>query len=54
LKERGSLQISMNLVKHVGNPGHRVFALIRDERSATGVPIVGSEVVGDLVCQDAP
>lgn len=52
LKERGIVQISMNLVNTWGTPVHRVFALIRDEAERYGVPIVGSEVVG-LVCQDA-
>ena len=52
LKERGIVQISMNLVNTWGTPIHRVFALIRDEADRYGVPIVGSEVVG-LVVQDA-
>lgn len=52
LKERGIVQISMNLVNTWGTPVHRVLALIRDEAERYGVPIVGSEVVG-LVCQDA-
>jgi len=52
LKERGIVQISMNLVNTWGTPIHRVMALIRDEAERYGVPIVGSEVVG-LVVQDA-
>lgn len=52
LKERGIVQISMNLVNTWGTPVQRVFALIKDEADRYGVPIVGSEVVG-LVCQDA-
>lgn len=52
LKERGIVQVSMNLVNTWGTPVHRVFALIRDEAERYGVHIVGSEVVG-LVCQDA-
>src|SRR3989442_5804301 len=52
LKERGIVQISMNLVNTWGTPVQRVFALIRDEADRYGVPIVGSEVVG-LICQDA-
>jgi glutamate formiminotransferase/formiminotetrahydrofolate cyclodeaminase len=52
LRERGIVQVSMNLVNTWGTPIHRVFALIRDEAERHGVPIVGSEVVG-LVCQDA-
>ncbi len=52
LRERGIVQISMNLVNTWGTPVQRVFALIRDEANRYGVPIVGSEVVG-LVCQDA-
>ena len=52
LKERGIVQVSMNLVNTWGTPVHRVFALIKDEAERYGVPIVGSEVVG-LVSQDA-
>jgi len=52
LKERGIVQISMNLVNTWGTPIQRVFALIKDEADRYGVPIVGSEVVG-LVVQDA-
>jgi glutamate formiminotransferase/formiminotetrahydrofolate cyclodeaminase len=52
LKERGIVQISMNLVNTWGTPIQRVFALIQDEADRYGVPIVGSEVVG-LVVQDA-
>jgi len=52
LKERGIVQISMNLVNTLGTPVQRVFALIKDEADRYGVPIVGSEVVG-LICQDA-
>jgi len=52
LKERGIVQISMNLVNTWGTPVHRVMALIKDEAERYGVSIVGSEVVG-LVCQDA-
>src|SRR5882672_1900358 len=52
LKERGIVQISMNLVNTWGTPVQRVFALIKDEADRYGVPIVGSEVVG-LICQDA-
>jgi len=52
IKERGIVQISMNLVNTWGTPVQRVMALIRDEADRYGVPIVGSEVVG-LVCQDA-
>jgi len=52
LRERGIVQVSMNLVNTWGSPVHRVFAMIREEAERYGVPIVGSEVVG-LVCQDA-
>ncbi len=52
LKERGIVQISMNLVNTWGTPVQRVFALIREEADRYGVSIVGSEVVG-LVVQDA-
>jgi glutamate formiminotransferase/formiminotetrahydrofolate cyclodeaminase len=52
LRERGIVQISMNLVNTWGTPVQRVFALIKEEADRYGVPIVGSEVVG-LVCQAA-
>src|SRR5206468_2820013 len=52
LKERGIVQISMNLVNTLGTPVQRVFALVEDEADRYGGPIVGSEVVG-LICQVA-
>lgn len=46
IKERGIVQISMNLVNYLGSPIFRVFELIKSEAERYGVPIVGSEIVG--------
>jgi glutamate formiminotransferase/formiminotetrahydrofolate cyclodeaminase len=52
IKERGQVQVSMNLVNTKGSPIHRVMALIRFEAERYGVPLAGSEVVG-LIPMDA-
>jgi glutamate formiminotransferase/formiminotetrahydrofolate cyclodeaminase len=46
IKERGIVQISMNLVNYLGTPIFRVFELIKSEAERYGVPIVSSEIVG--------
>jgi len=46
IKERGIVQISMNLVNYLGSPIFRVFEMIKSEAERYGVPIVGSEIVG--------
>jgi glutamate formiminotransferase/formiminotetrahydrofolate cyclodeaminase len=46
IKERGIVQISMNLVNYLGTPVFRVFEMIKSEAEHYGVPIVSSEIVG--------
>lgn len=46
IKERGIVQISMNLVNYLGTPIFRVFEMIKSEAQRYGVPIVSSEIVG--------
>jgi glutamate formiminotransferase len=52
LKDRGIVQVSMNMVNYEGTPLFRVFEMIRREAERFGVPVVGSEIVG-LVPQTA-
>ncbi|MBF0408391.1 MAG: glutamate formimidoyltransferase [Candidatus Riflebacteria bacterium] len=52
LKERGIVQISMNMVNYKKSPLFRVFELIKSEAQRYGVPVVGSEIIG-LLPQDA-
>lgn len=52
LKERGIVQVSMNMVNYEGTPLFRVFELVKREAERYGVPVVGSEIVG-LVPQGA-
>lgn len=46
IKERGIVQVSMNLVNYKQSPIHRVQETIRREAARYGVPVVGAEVVG--------
>jgi glutamate formiminotransferase len=46
IKERGIVQVSMNLVNYKKSPIFRVFEMVRLEAERYGVPIVGSEIVG--------
>ncbi|RLG71302.1 MAG: glutamate formimidoyltransferase [Methanobacteriota archaeon] len=46
IKEKGLVQVSMNLVNYRSTPIYRVFELIRSEAKRYGVQIVGSEIVG--------
>ena len=52
LKDRGIVQVSMNMVNFEGTPLFRVFELIRREAERYGVAVIGSEIVG-LVPQGA-
>jgi glutamate formiminotransferase len=52
LKDRGIVQVSMNMVNYEGTPLFRAFELIKREAERYGVPVVGSEIVG-LVPQAA-
>jgi len=52
LKDRGIVQVSMNMVNYQGTPLFRAFELIKREAERFGVPVFGSEIVG-LVPQEA-
>jgi glutamate formiminotransferase/formiminotetrahydrofolate cyclodeaminase len=52
LRERGQVQVSMNLVNHEATPVHRVFEMVRREAERFGVRIAGSEIIG-LIPQSA-
>jgi glutamate formiminotransferase/formiminotetrahydrofolate cyclodeaminase len=52
LKDRGIVQVSMNMVNFDGTPLFRVFELVKREAERYGVAVVGSEIVG-LVPQAA-
>ncbi|OAT81241.1 glutamate formimidoyltransferase [Desulfotomaculum copahuensis] len=52
LKERGQVQVSMNLVDYRRTPVYRALELVRLEAARYGVPVVGTEIVG-LVPLDA-
>jgi glutamate formiminotransferase len=52
LKDRGIVQVSMNMVNFEGTPLFRVFELIKREAERYGVAVIGSEIVG-LVPQHA-
>lgn len=52
LKDRGIVQVSMNMVNYEGTPLFRAFEMIKREAERYGVPVVGSEIVG-LVPQAA-
>jgi glutamate formiminotransferase len=46
IKERGIVQVSMNLTNYEKTPIFRVFDMIKGEAERFGVEILGSEVVG--------
>ncbi|SCZ05297.1 glutamate formimidoyltransferase [Alkaliphilus peptidifermentans] len=48
LKERGIVQVSMNMTDYTKTALYRVFELIRIEAKRYGVNIVGSEIIGLL------
>lgn len=52
LKDRGLVQVSMNMVNYEATPLFRAFELVRREAERYGVAVVGSEIVG-LVPQAA-
>jgi len=52
LKDRGIVQVSMNMVNYEGTPLFRVFEAIKREAERYGVPVLASEIVG-LVPQQA-
>lgn len=52
LKERGIVQLSMNLTNYQKTPIHQAFLLVQREAQRYGVNVMGSEIVG-LVPQAA-
>ena len=46
LKDRGLVQVSINMTDYTKTALYRVFELIRIEAKRWGVPVVGSEIVG--------
>jgi len=46
LKDRGIVQVSMNMVNFEGTPLFRAFEMIKREAERYGVAVVGSEIVG--------
>ncbi|HEY6332962.1 MAG TPA: glutamate formimidoyltransferase, partial [Blastocatellia bacterium] len=52
LKDRGIVQVSMNMVNFEGTPLFRAFEMIKREAERYGVPVLESEIVG-LVPQQA-
>ncbi|MFQ6058897.1 MAG: glutamate formimidoyltransferase [Anaerolineae bacterium] len=52
IRERGIVQVSMNMTRYQKTPLHRVFEMIKREAARYGVPVIGSEIVG-LTPQEA-
>lgn len=52
IKERGIVQVSMNLTNYKKTPVFRVFELIKREAERYGINVIGSEVIG-LIPMDA-
>lgn len=46
LKDRGQVQVSINMTNFRKTPLHRVFECVKSEAERSGVSIVGSEIVG--------
>ena len=46
IKERGIVQVSMNLTNYKKTPVHKVFEMIKSEANRYGGSIIGSEVIG--------
>ncbi len=46
LKDRGIVQVSMNMTDYTKTALYRAFELIRIEARRWGIPVVGSEIVG--------
>ena len=52
IKDKGYVQVSMNLTNYLGTPLYRAFDIVKHEAERYGVPVLGSEIVG-LVPRDA-
>ncbi|MCS7233048.1 MAG: glutamate formimidoyltransferase [Synergistetes bacterium] len=48
LKEKGLVQVSMNLTDYTKNAVYRVYELVKIEAERWGVPVVESEIIGLL------
>ena len=46
LKERGIVQVSINMTDYTKTALYRVFETVKFEAKRYGVPVVGSEIVG--------
>ncbi len=46
IKDRGIVQVSINMVNYKGSPLFRVFETVKREAARYGVNVVGSEIVG--------
>lgn len=46
LKEKGIVQVTMNITDYTKNPIYRVFETVKMEARRYGVPILGSEIIG--------
>ena len=46
LKEKGIVQVTMNITDYTKNPIYRVFETVKMEAKRYGVPILGSEIIG--------
>jgi len=46
LKDRGQVQVSINMTDYKKTPLHRVFECVKSEAARYGVNVVGSEIVG--------
>lgn len=48
IKEKGFVQVTMNIKDFKKNPIYRVFETVKMEAARYGVPVIGSEVIGAL------
>ena len=48
LKERGIVQVSMNITDYKKNPVYRVLEVVRMEAERWGVEVIGTEIIGLL------
>lgn len=48
IKERGFVQVTMNIKDYKKNPIYRVFETVKMEAARYGVSVIGSEVIGAL------
>ncbi len=46
IKERGIVQVSMNMTNYEGTPLHRAFEMVKREAARYGVNVASSEIVG--------